>query len=243
MGTIILQHLLSIPGFQDIYDLYQSLFVGQLEINAVQTITLYLLVVSGLALAFFGYKMARFWAGVIGFVVGYLLTVIVIHGIPTVQGDLVYILSSITGIIVACLFVVFYKASVFICTFILPVMVAYMMLSPNVTYILIIIAVISLALAVLSLKFSAPIVMAVTSISGGLIAGLWFCYILNFVGITRMAIVAALTLIGGLVQFLMHNGKMKRKQKRKAEEIKSEQSTETHIEDARSFLDEQSDAE
>jgi len=237
MYQIIMDHLHTIPGYLDLSELYHSLYLEHFPLNATQTIAVYLCVLLGLAMVCFGFKMVRVWGALLGFVVGYLATVIVVNQIPSIQGDLVIVLSSITGVVLAALFSVFNKVSIFVSVLCIPFIVIQLAFAPTSVFMCLFILVFSLVVAIGALKFSAPIVMIITSVAGGAIAGLWLCYILGFIGLTRMLIVIGIMLFGGMIQFLMHNGKMKRKQKRKADAIKATQSTETHVEDARTFLE------
>ena len=98
-----------------------------------------------------------------------------------------------------------------------------------------------LVMAILAMKYRTIIVIVVTSIAGGLLAGIsiggllefteniFVCYGLGF----------AIAVIGMVVQFMMHSRKMGKKEKIFSDKVKEEVSMESEVEKARMMLDDE----
>ena len=97
---------------------------------------------------------------------------------------------------------------------------------------------IGLVIALLALKFVEPIMIVVTSIIGGVLAGDAIATLAELDNpIFRYGIMVLIAIVGGMIQFTLESGKRKKKNLKKAAEIREQNSTENEVEKARAMFD------
>ena len=99
---------------------------------------------------------------------------------------------------------------------------------------------IGLVIALLALKFVEPIIIVVTSIIGGVLAGDAIATLAEFDNpIFRYGIMVLIAIVGAIIQFTLESGKRKKKNLKKAAEIREQNSTENEVEKARAMFDDE----
>ena len=99
---------------------------------------------------------------------------------------------------------------------------------------------VALVLAILAAIFAEPMIIVITGIAGGFLAG---PAILDLAGITdpswlKYVAGAVLAFVGLMIQFMMQSSKIGKKERIKSEHIKEQVSMENEVEKARMILDE-----
>ena len=197
------------------------------------------MIVIGILIGFFGLKLVKVVAAFLGFLVGAgagaaICTIAGIGGIASVAVILV------CAILLAVLSFLVYRLGVFVMTFICSLGVLAAVIPSQSTVIGMIELAAALVLAILAAIFAEPMIIAITGIAGGFLAG---PAILDLAGITdpswlRYVAGAALAFIGLMVQFMMQSSKIGKKERIKSEHIKEQDSMENEVEKARMILDE-----
>ena len=215
-----------------------SIFIaGKLSIGVFAA-----LIIIGLLIGFFGLKLVKVIAAFLGFLIGSgagaaICTIAGIKGIASVAVILV------CAVLLAVVSFLVYKLGVFVMIFLcsLGVLVTVIPLQNHV--IGIIELAVALVLAILAAIFAEPMIIVITGIAGGFLAG---PAILDLAGITDPSwlryvagIVAAF--LGLMVQFMMQSRKIGKKEKIKSEHIKEQVSMENEVEKARMVLDDELD--
>ena len=197
------------------------------------------MIVIGLLIGFFGLKLVKVVAAFLGFLIGAgagagICAIAGIEGIASVAVILV------CAILLAVLSFLVYRLGVFVMIFIcsLGVLAAVIPTQGNIIGIIELAA--SLVLAILAAIFAEPMIIVITGIAGGFLAG---PAILDLAGITdpswlRYVAGAVLAVIGLMVQFMMQSRKIGKKERIKSEHIKEQVSMENEVEKARMILDE-----
>lgn len=198
-----------------------------------------IMIVIGLLIGFFGLKLVKVVAAFLGFLIGAgagagICAIAGIGGIASVAVILV------CAILLAVLSFLVYRFGVFVMIFIcsLGVLAAVIPTQSNVIGIIELAA--ALVLAILAAVFAEPMIIVITGIAGGFLAG---PAILDLAGITdpswlKYVAGAVLAVIGLMVQFMMQSRKIGKKERIKSEHIKEQDSMENEVEKARMILDE-----
>lgn len=199
-------------------------------------------IIIGLILGLFGLKLVRVWAAFIGFLMGV--------GI----GGVISNVAGLTGVVSVCVMVgcavvlaaltgYFYKVGIFCFTIFMVTGVCMMITNAqSLPFVLI-----SLALGAVTAVFTIfvfdPLVIIVTSISGGFMAGNSIVALLGLDDNILVLIVIPLVLaaICILVQFVMKGRQIGKKQVKQADEHRQKVSRESEVEEARKLLDDDDD--
>lgn len=200
-------------------------------------IALIVTTVIGIFLSMFGLKLIRLWSALLGLVVG--------AGIGFAVTELAGLEPMIVvgatiggGIVLAFLAGFFYRFGIFLLTLLTGTYIAILFVNPQDWIFLGVCLAIGLVIALLALKFVEPIMIVVTSILGGVLAGDAIATLAEFDNpIFRYGIMVLVAIVGGIIQFTLESGKRKKKNLKKAAEIREQNSTENEVEKARAMFD------
>ena len=185
----------------------------------------------GILIGFFGLKLVKVVAAFLGFLIGALAG---IEGIASVAVILV------CAILLAVVSFLVYRLGVFVMIFICSMGVLAAVIPAQSSVITIVELAVALVLAILAAIFAEPMIIVITGIAGGFLAG---PAILDLAGITdpswlKYAAGAVLAFVGLMIQFMMQSSKIGKKERIKSEHIKEQVSMENEVEKARMILDE-----
>lgn len=200
-------------------------------------IALIVTTVIGIFLSMFGLKLIRLWSALLGLVAG--------AGIGFAVTELAGLEPMIVvgatiggGIVLAFLAGFFYRFGIFLLALLTGTYIAILFVNPQDWIFLGVCLAIGLVIALLALKFVEPIMIVVTSILGGVLAGDAIATLAELDNpIFRYGIMVLVAIVGGIIQFTLESGKRKKKNLKKAAEIREQNSTENEVEKARAMFD------
>ena len=200
-------------------------------------IALIVTTVIGIFLSMFGLKLIRLWSALLGLVAG--------AGIGFAVTELAGLEPMIVvgatiggGIVLAFLAGFFYRFGIFLLALLTGTYIAILFVNPQDWIFLGVCLAIGLVIALLALKFVEPIMIVVTSIIGGVLAGDAIATLAELDNpIFRYGIMVLVAIVGGIIQFTLESGKRKKKNLKKAAEIREQNSTENEVEKARAMFD------
>lgn len=200
-------------------------------------IALIVTTVIGIFLSMFGLKLIRLWSALLGLVAG--------AGIGFAVTELAGLEPMIVvgatiggGIVLAFLAGFFYRFGIFLLALLIGTYIAILFVNPQDWIFLGVCLAIGIVIALLALKFVEPIMIVVTSIIGGVLAGDAIATLAELGNpIFRYGIMVLVAIVGGIIQFTMESGKRKKKNLKKAAEIREQNSTENEVEKARAMFD------
>lgn len=195
-------------------------------------------IIVGVLICFFGLKLIKVLAAVIGFSLGAVLGIVICE-VAGLSGLTLAIVVFACAVIMAVLSFALYRFGVFCTVFLTVVSIASGSLYPHTTLLLGIYAGVGLLLAILAAIFVEPYVIVITAVSGGLTAGTAVAGVAGlseniFVG---YGIAAALAIIGMVVQFALRSKKSGKKKAERSERSKEHGSVESEVEQARMILE------
>lgn len=220
-------------------------------------------VIAGLVVSllwcFFGLKLVRLWAALLGLIIGAAVGAGAAAAL-NLNETVILIAAVVVGIILALAGSVLYHVGIFLVAWIAGSGISASIILPRELPMVLVCAGIGLILALLTLKFAEPITMVVTGIMGAVSAGsqigLLFFVLRLSAGDTidpgviadlelryqnvllRIVVTVVLAVLGIMVQFLLESGKRKRQSLQKAKEIRAQSSTENEVEKARAMMGE-----
>lgn len=193
----------------------------------------------GILIGFFGLKLVKVVAAFLGFLIGAgvgagICALAGIEGIASVAVILV------CAILLAVVSFLVYRLGVFVMIFICSMGVLAAVIPAQSSVITIVELAVALVLAILAAIFAEPMIIVITGIAGGFLAG---PAILDLAGMTdpswlKYAAGAVLAFVGLMIQFMMQSSKIGKKERIKSEHIKEQVSMENEVEKARMILDE-----
>ena len=201
-------------------------------------IALIVTTVIGIFLSMFGLKLIRLWSALLGLVAG--------AGIGFAVTELAGLEPMIVvgatiggGIVLAFLAGFFYRFGIFLLALLSGTYIAILFVNPQDWIFLGVCLAIGLVIALLALKFVEPIMIVVTSILGGVLAGDAIATLAELDNpiFGYDAIMVLVAIVGGIIQFTLESGKRKKKNLKKAAEIREQNSTENEVEEARAMSD------
>lgn len=200
-------------------------------------IALIVTTVIGIFLSMFGLKLIRLWSALLGLAVG--------AGIGFAVTELAGLEPMIVvgatiggGIVLTFLAGFFYRFGIFLMALLTGTYIAILFVNPQDWIFLGVCLAIGLVIALLALKFVEPIMIVVTSILGGVLAGDAIATLAELDNpIFRYGIMVLVAIVGGIIQFTLESGKRKKKNLKKAAEIREQNSTENEVEKARAMFD------
>ena len=197
----------------------------------------------GLLICFFGLKLIRLQAALVGFLMGALIG-IGVAWTAGISGLTFAIVVFACGAVLAALSFFLYKFGVFCVVFCVCLGMGVQIADPQSTLPLVIVLAIALILAIVAVIFVEPVIIICTGISGGVTAGISAAAAMGLEGIwPGYAIGAVAAILGMVVQFMMHARKVGKKEKVYAEQVKEADSVESEVEKARMVLDDPEEPE
>ena len=197
----------------------------------------------GLLICFFGLKLIRLQAALVGFLMGALIG-IGVAWTAGISGLTFAIVVFACGAVLATLSFFLYKFGVFCVVFCVCLGMGVQIADPQSTLPLVIVLAIALILAIVAVIFVEPAIIICTGISGGVTAGISAAAAMGLEGIwPGYAIGAVAAILGMVVQFMMHSRKVGKKEKVYAEQVKEADSVESEVEKARMVLDDPEEPE
>ncbi len=195
-------------------------------------------IVIGLLWCFFGLKLIRVWAALLGLGIGF--------GIGTgaavyfhLDSRMTLVCGAAAGILLAILGAVFYHVGVFLLAWITGSSLAVVLLRPQEWKLGLGCLGIGLVVALLTVRFAELIVIIITGIYGAAGAGAGIVSFLPFDNpVIRIAAIAVLAVAGIAVQLMMESGKRKKQTLAKAKKIREQNSTANEVAKARAMIDE-----
>lgn len=197
----------------------------------------------GLLICFFGLKLIRLQAALVGFLMGALIG-IGVAWTAGISGLTFAIVVFACGAVLAALSFFLYKFGVFCVVFCVCLGMGVQIADPQSTLPLVIVLAIALILAIVAVIFVEPAIIICTGISGGVTAGISAAAAIGLEGIwPGYAIGAVAAILGMVVQFMMHSRKVGKKEKVYSEQVKEADSVESEVEKARMVLDDPEEPE
>lgn len=196
-------------------------------------------IVAGIILCIFGLKLMRALAAIVGLLVGAGVGAVIVS-VAHLTGTISLIVILGCAIAMALLSVFLRRVGAFF-SVLCYVYGALMAVLPKTSVIIIIIAaVVALILAIIAAIYVEPLVVTVSSVAGGLLAGPAMIALIGLDDKMWIGYIIAVVLagLGLLVQLLMQSGKIKKNEKMHSKKIKEEVSRESDVEKARMILDE-----
>ena len=194
-------------------------------------------IVVGLLIGFLGWKIVRVWAALAGFVLGFVLGVLV-SSFAGPCGPGVLAAGFITAVVLAVLAAVLYRVGVFLIVLLSVCSLAIQILDPQNGILLAVCLVIALVAAILSVGFVSVLTIFVTGIYGAVVAGTAVFELLPVSGELIRILICIILAAGGIaVQLLLESRKQKKASLKKAEQIREENSTANDVERARAMMD------
>ena len=194
----------------------------------------------GILIGFFGLKLVKVVASFLGFLIGAGAGagICVLAGIEGIASVAVILVCAILLAVVSFLV---YRLGVFVMIYICSMGVLAVVIPAQSSVITIVELAVSLVLAILAAIFAEPMIIVITGIAGGFLAG---PAILDLAGITdpswlKYVAGAVLAFVGLMIQFMMQSSKIGKKERIKSEHIKEQVSMENEVEKARMILDEE----
>jgi len=206
--------------------------------GVINTQALVVSVVIGIVLCIFGLKLMRLLSALVGMMIGAGVGA-GIAAVAQLEGMVALVVILGCGLVLALLSFFLKRVGAFFSVLCYSFGALITVLPKDSLLFVLIAGVVALILAVAAAIYMEPLVVIVSSVSGGLMAG---PAIVSLLGMeTKMwigyIIAAVLAAIGVLVQLLMQSGKIKKKDKQHSQKVKEEASRESDVEKARMILD------
>ena len=196
--------------------------------------------VTGLILCIFGLRLMKLLSALVGLLIGAGIGAAIV-AVAGLEGTVALAVILGCGLVMALLSFFLRRVGAFISVFCYVFGALAAVLPSDSAIFLIIAGVVALILAIVAAVYMEPIVVVVSSVAGGLMAGpaiisligmedkMWIGYI----------IAAVLAGLGVLIQLLMQSGKIKKKEKMHSQKVKEKESRESEVEKARMILDDE----
>ena len=196
-------------------------------------------IVIGLIIGLFGLKLVRVWAAFMGFLLGAAAGGGIASAVNLSEMASVGVMLG-GALLMAVFACIFYKVGIFFYMIFLVTGLCVLITRMSTLPVLGISLVLGLVVAIITVKVFDPLVIIVTSISGGFMSG---SAAVSMVGLDEniiavIAVPLVFIILCMSVQFIIRSRQVGRKQEEKADAKKQQISRETEIEKARMLLDE-----
>lgn len=205
------------------------------------TVVLAVTIAIGVIIGLFGLKLARVWSALVGLVLGVGAGAIVSITAGLTGMTSVAVIAG-GGVLFAVLACIFYKVGMFFFVWMIVFGMGMTAIGEEILVpVMIICAVLGLILGIITLKFFDPLVIILTSLYGGILAGSAAVSLvrLNDFLAAVLAVPAVLFVIFMAVQFIMRSRQVGKKQVKQAGERRKRESREAEVEQARMLLDDE----
>ena len=220
-----------------LYGVMQEMGLQGHELTQMKIIVLGAAAVIGLLLCLLGLKIVRVWAALTGLVGGFAAGVTAGEMLGLNETGIL-IAGAALGIILAVLGAVLYRVGVFLLVFITVSCFCIYVINPRDWLFTAVCLGIGLAAGILAIWFVIVLTILSTSLFGAALAGTAVYYLLPVTGeLILIALCAVFCIIGILVQLLLESRKQKKKNLKKAAEIREERSTANEVEKARAVME------
>ena len=163
------------------------------------------LLIFGALNCFLGYRLMRFWMMLVGFAMGGLATILVMKyllQIPTSPRSRYIYAALIIGVVVAAVSFLFYRAGLFILAASMAAILAVYFIRPNSSETFFLCLLAGIVTGLISLRFDREIIVLITSVFGGILAGYALSRILSVPEIGyELLLCAGLSAAGLVIQF------------------------------------------
>lgn len=196
-----------------------------------------ILAAAGILLCFLGWKIVRLWAVFAGFALGCAAgsTVALMAGL---WGNGIWIAGGVTGIVCAALSGWLYRVGVFLIVLTGMTVICITAVNPDNWIKFSVCLLVSLAAAVLSVRFTAILTILVTSVSGAICAcNSLYGFFSENSELLRIVLTILLAAAGIMVQLLLESKKQKTASLKRAEQIREERSAANDVERARAVIE------
>ena len=201
-----------------------AVFIAGKEAVIVSAVSIVISVFIGIL----GLKLIRVWRALLGFAVTYLM------GLEVVP---VLIAAGVAGLVFAILNSVFKKFGAFWVCFLGMAGTVLAITNAGNWIMLAVCGAVGLIFAILAMIWFEPFVIIATALAGGFGAGMMIYDLAGLKNVIFMWIISiGITFIGIVIQFIMKQSELNKKQVRRANAIKKETSKEEEIEMARTML-------
>lgn len=212
------------------------------NIFAIVMVVQAVMLVLSILICFFGIKLFRGVMAVIGFAGGFILGFWLTAVLLKQQAEIGLAVGVIIGIIFAVIIARIRIIGVMLCSWMFGTLTAILLIQPMDLLWLCVCIGIGIVIALVSLKFSEPAVILVTSFAGGLLVSGFTTEFMGLSGkLTFYGIALVLAGIGLVVQFVLEGRKKGKQAVAAARTIKSEKSIENEIEAARALISDDDD--
>lgn len=225
-------------NIQMLLDKGLHIFYGKTQnLTQMDTIVLAIVGVMGFLFCFWGLKLLRIWAALLGFSAGGAIGLYASFYF-NVNQNISWMIGLAAGLILAGVSAWFYRLGAFFVSWGIGTTVAAYLIGSTGFPATMIYAGIGLAAALAALKLAAPVIMVVTGLLGGVVVGqVVFTLIPIKIQILHITLSVAMSVVGILVQFLSESKRRKELHLKKAEEIRRESSMANEVDKARAILD------
>lgn len=205
----------------------------------ISTQALVVSIVVGIILCIFGLKLMRVLSAVVGMLIGAGIGAVIVS-VAKLTGVVSLAVILGCGIVIALVAFFLRRVGAFMSVLCYTFGGLATVFPKDKILFLIIALVVAIILAVLAAIYLEALVVTVSSVAGGLMAG---SSIITLIGMEDKMwigyiVAAVLAGIGLLVQLLMQSGKIKKNEKMHAQKVKEEASRESDVEKARMILEE-----
>lgn len=197
-------------------------------------------IVIGLLVCLFGLKLIRVLAAIAGALAGAVIGLAVgfIFGL---EAMIMLITAAVLAVVLACLSAILYRVGAFIWMLMLGTGAAFMTFTSDSPLTALICLGVGLVFAIITTIFLDPIIIIISAIAGGFIAGISVAEIAGMDGNILITVLISLVLavIGLVVQFMMKSREVGKKERLYSESFREKESMETEVERARMLLDDE----
>ncbi len=194
------------------------------------------LLAAAVILCFLGVKLVRVCAALAGLGIGFLLGISA--GELFLAPAQAMIAGLVLGAVLGVLLAWWYRGGVFLVVFLLTVNILNLILHPHTPVVWICCAAAGILAAVLAEFFVAPVIILLTALHGGMVAGVALGTFESFSGSYLIYVIGILlTALGIVVQFLLEFRHKTRQGVAKADRIREKESTANEVARARGIVD------
>lgn len=197
-------------------------------------------IVIGLLICFFGLKLIRVLAALAGALAGAVIGLAagIMFGL---EGTVMLIAAGALAVILACLSAILYRVGAFVWLLMLGVGAALITFTPDSLLTAFICLGAGLILSIITAIFLDPIIIIISAVAGGFIAGISAAELTGLAGSFLITVLASLVLavIGLVIQFMMKSREVGKKERLYSESFREKESMETEVERARMLLDDE----
>lgn len=197
-------------------------------------------IVIGLIVCLFGLKLIRILAAIAGALAGAVIGLAVgfVFGL---EAMIMLITAAVLAVVLACLSAILYRVGAFVWMLMLGTGAAFMTFTSDSPLTALICLGVGLIFAIITTIFLDPIIIIISAIAGGFIAGISVAEIAGMDGNILITVLISLVLavIGLVVQFMMKSREVGKKERLYSESFREKESMETEVERARMLLDDE----